>query len=258
MMGGDRFARIPERLTEMLKRRELTSDHYLVMTFLVAEADYRTRQATFASLKSLEEGVWWQRSGQHLRDVLHELRELGEIAYERSQGSRDPYVITIVPGDYFGAAQNIKQSTEIGGDFKREDPNFKREGGLSFEVTNDDLKSATFANPDGETESERPRLRAVGSDSPSTSKASALRGGEDDLGREVQMSVIADSRADVSELSGVSSREPIPPLEERDARNAWLVDLLRATDPARTRPNDDDDDDDDDDLQADARRSIRL
>ena len=81
---------------------ELSLDHVGLMVVLVSQANYRRRSAVFPTLKALAEACRWQpRTGQHLRDCLRELRELGEIDFDKTQGKKDPYVIAIVADDFF-------------------------------------------------------------------------------------------------------------------------------------------------------------
>jgi hypothetical protein len=160
-----RFARIPERFTARLARGEITFDHYGVMTFIVASADYRTRQALFPSLKALKDAARWKRTPQHLRDVLRELRALREVHYEMEERSKAPYVFTILPNDYFERpSANALQTRD----------------GVSFAEGKSRLQSEESANADQQTDSGDSESPAVCSDSPSTSKA--LRRGEDVLG----------------------------------------------------------------------------
>jgi hypothetical protein len=169
-----KFARIPARWTERLIRSEISFDHYGVMTFIVSKADYRTRQAVFPSLKAMQDEMCWWRTGRHLRDVLRELRdEFGEIAFEKSQGSKDPYVFTIVPGDYFG--RDLEQEgaavLESGSDLEREGPNLEQTPPSSFQVAGGRSKSGRVANAHQQTDSDGANIAPVPSESPSTSTA---------------------------------------------------------------------------------------
>ena len=55
---------------------------------------------------------WQPRTGQLLRDCLRELRELGEINFDKTQGEEDPYVIAIITDDFF-EFQRGKLETDV-------------------------------------------------------------------------------------------------------------------------------------------------
>jgi hypothetical protein len=154
--GGVRFVRLPERFLARLDRREIGSDHVTVMTGIVRKANYRRRQCVIPTLSALADAIGWERTPQHLRDCLRELRELGELGYEKSQGSRSPYVISIIPDDYFESPRaHFKQGAENG--------HFKQDTPSPFEVAVGRLKSGQAASAHEQTDSAAPFEVPVGS-----------------------------------------------------------------------------------------------
>jgi hypothetical protein len=95
-----KFARIPERVSQARERGDLSYDEHAVLVMLVEDMDYRNGEVV-GTLRTLADRWGWKKTHQHLRNVLHALRDRDEIAFEVQERQKTPWVIYVV-GDGFG------------------------------------------------------------------------------------------------------------------------------------------------------------
>ena len=94
-MSGERFTRVPERVTRALRRGDLSFDQHGVLVALLGVTDWRTDEAVF-TLRGLAEAIRWERSLELLRRILHDLAQDDWIRIETPKpGSSKPWVITL-------------------------------------------------------------------------------------------------------------------------------------------------------------------
>lgn len=96
---GERFAAVPVRLHEMLRRGELTTLEFAAVCYLVGAADYETREYVCTYRSLADEIRYTSKDDRTLRRAMQRLRALGLVAFETSQGQRDPFVVRVTGAD---------------------------------------------------------------------------------------------------------------------------------------------------------------
>jgi hypothetical protein len=86
--------RVPLRVHDALKRRELSFGQYALLVFLCGEVDFRTGRAAL-TLRALADGCGWPTSHDWLRKTLVSLRRHGWIECDSRPGQQKPYVISL-------------------------------------------------------------------------------------------------------------------------------------------------------------------
>jgi hypothetical protein len=180
------YVRYPRRLLAARQRGELTFDQYSLACYLCGAADYRT--GTYVgTVGQLADGLGWESHHRTLRRDLEALKGGLWIDYEVQKRQRQPYVIRLtgllvldaLAGPEMAAATRTREHTENDSEDSTRTPQL---GHVSK------TKDPMSQSHGGETvQPERHCGDAVPEpvpDAPSTS--TALRRGEDDLGREDQ------------------------------------------------------------------------
>lgn len=137
---GERFAAVPLRLGEMLRRGELTTLEFAAVCYLIGAADYESREyvCTFRSLA--DEIRYTPKDDRTLRRAMQRLRALGLIDFETSQGQRDPFVVRISAADR-GRAKEADSMPDFGVTSARLRRDFGKSHPLYAEVVEEPPKS---------------------------------------------------------------------------------------------------------------------
>jgi hypothetical protein len=86
------WAKLPRALTLALARRELDTDEFALVAFVIAAADYRT-QDYVATAPEIAEMTGWRYCPDYLVRRLRRLRDAEWLDFDSSPGKRAPYVI---------------------------------------------------------------------------------------------------------------------------------------------------------------------
>lgn len=92
--SSEYFFRVPYRVLRALNRGDITFTQFGLLCFLVGAVDFRTGEAIL-SLRAIQDGCRWERSGDWLRKNLLALRESEWIDYDSKAGQQRPYVIRL-------------------------------------------------------------------------------------------------------------------------------------------------------------------
>lgn len=95
-----RFAMIPRRFHDRLKRHEISLAGCGLMAFIVGEANHRTREYV-ATLAAIKDSAHFPHGVEQLRRELKRLEAAGELHIEVKPGQRGPWVLTVLHDDYF-------------------------------------------------------------------------------------------------------------------------------------------------------------
>lgn len=104
----DRFAQVPYRVRDALKRRDLTFEEFGLLVYLITAADFQTREVV-VTVRGVMEETGWRVSDDTVRRALAALKAAGWIDYDVHERQRGPYVICLTGACTGATAATVPQ-----------------------------------------------------------------------------------------------------------------------------------------------------